>query len=195
MHIKSTNEITVKVTSSKTELISILENKNFIPGRTFSLDDYYFIPMDLNINNTSTRDILSKAVIIRVFSENNTDIKIIIYKIKKFDENGDILNQKSINCTITNIEEAKDLLTAIGYREIMNIKENNIIYSKNKLELAVKEVINGDILIEVETEPHTEFDTIDKLKAIISNLEIPILPNEFFIKKAEIELDKILNRN
>ena len=77
----------------------------------------------------------------------------------------------------------------------MNIKEDNVIYSKNKLELAVKEVINGDILIEVETEPNTEFDTIKNLQTTISNLGIPILPNEFFIKKAEIELDKILNRN
>ena len=29
---------------------------------------------------------------------------------------------------------------------------------------------------------------------LISNLELPILPNKFFIKKAEIELNKILNR-
>ena len=195
MHIKTTNEITVKITSSKKDLLSILKSKNFIPGRTFSLDDYYFIPNDLNINNTSTRDILSKAIIIRNIFENNEYIKKITYKIKNFDETGNILNQKSINCTITDIQEAKDLLIAIGYKEIMNIKENNVIYSKNKLELAVKEVINGDILIEVETEPNTEFDTIDKLKSTISKLEIPILPDEFFIKKAEIELNKILNRN
>ena len=184
MHIKTTNEITVKITSSKKDLLSILKSKNFIPGRTFSLDDYYFIPNDLNINNTSTRDILSKAIIIRNIFENNEYIKKITYKIKNFDETGNILNQKSINCTITDIQEAKDLLIAIGYKEIMNIKENNVIYSKNKLELAVKEVINGDILIEVETEPNTEFDTIDKLKSTISKLEIPILPDEFFIKKS-----------
>lgn len=195
MHIKPTNEITVKVTGTKKELISILEEKNFIPGRTFSLDDYYFIPNNLDINNTSTRDILTKAIIIRDIFENNIYIKKMAYKIKHFDKNGNILEQKSINCTITNIEEAKDLLTAIGYKEIMNIKEYNIIYSKNKLELAIKEVINGDILIEVETEPNTEFNTIDKLKTTISNLELPILPNQFFIKKAEIELNKILNRN
>jgi len=195
MHIKPTNEITVKVTSSKKELISILESKNFTSGRTFSLNDYYFIPNNLDINNTSTREILAKAIIVRDIFENNEYIKKITYKIKNFDDNGNILNQKSINCNITNIEEAKDLLTAIGYKEIMNIKENNVVYSKNKLELAVKEVINGDILIEVETEPNTEFDTIDKLKLTVSNLEIPILPNEFFIKKAEIELNKILNRN
>jgi len=194
MHIKPTNEITVKVTSSKKELISILEAKNFTPGRTFSLDDYYFIPNNLDISNTSTRDILAKAIIIRDIFENNEYIKKITYKIKNFDEKGNILNQKSINCTISDIQEAKDLLNAIGYKEIMNIKEDNVVYSKNKLELAIKEVINGDILIEVETEPNTEFDTIEKLKTTISNLELQILPNEFFIKKAEIELDKILNR-
>jgi len=194
MNIKPTNEITVKVTCSKKELISILESQNFKPGRIFSLDDYYFIPNDLDINNTSTRNILTKAILIRNIFENDEYIKKITYKIKNFDENGNILNQKSISCTITDIQEAKDLLTAIGYKEIMNIKEDNVIYSKNKLELAVKEVINGDILIEVETEPNTDFDTIEKLKTVVSNLQLPLLPNEFFIKKAEIELNKVLNR-
>lgn len=73
----------------------------------------------------------------------------------------------------------------------MNIKENDIIYYKDDLELAIKDIENGDILIEVETT--SNYDTVDKLKKEILKLQLPIQPNQYFIKKAEIELEKILN--
>ena len=76
----------------------------------------------------------------------------------------------------------------------MNIKENDIIYYKNNFELALKFVKNGDLLIEIETEENTEWDTIDKIKKIIDELDLPIEKNNYFIKKAENELNKILKR-
>ena len=42
MSVKDTNEITVKVISSKEKLITNLEQKVFTSGRRFTLDDYYF---------------------------------------------------------------------------------------------------------------------------------------------------------
>lgn len=192
MDIKNNNEITVKSIVSKEELISILIQKGFTSGRTFSLDDYYFVPSNLDIKNSSTREIISKCIIIRNIFDDNMFKKKITYKIKEFNDNGDILSQKAINCDIYDIEQAKLLLEAIGYKQIMNIKEDNIIYFKDDLELAIKDIKNGDILIEIETKPNSNFDTIYKLKNAITDLEIPIVPNEFFIKKAEIELNKIL---
>lgn len=194
MVVKDNNEITVKVISSKEKLIAVLKQKGFTSGRIFTLDDYYFIPNELDVENLTTREIISKCIIIRNIFDDNVYKKKITYKIKKFDNNGDILSQKAINCDIYDIEQAKMLLEAIGYHQIMNIKEDNIIYYKGNLELAIKDIKNGDILIEIETEPNSDFDTIDKLKKVIINLEIPIENNEFFIKKAEIELNKILSR-
>ena len=195
MAVKDTNEITVKVISTKEELITNLEQKGFTSGRTFTLDDYYFIPNELNIKETSTREIIAKCIIIRNIFDNNEYKKKITYKIKEFNNNGDILSQKAINCDIYDIEQAKLLLNAIGYYQIMNIKEDNIVYFKDNLELAIKDIKNGDILIETEIVPNSNLDTIDKLKNAVTNLEIPILPNEFFIKKAEIELSKILKKD
>lgn len=192
---KNNNEITVKITSSKEKLIEILKEKGFQKGRTFTLDDYYFIPKEFDLESMSTRDIISKSVIIRNIFSNNVYRKIITYKIKDIDHNGDILSQKSINCDIYDIEQAKSLLKAIGYYQIMNIKEDNIVYYKDNLELAIKDIKDGDILIEIETEPNSNFDTIEKLKKAVINLNLPVLPNKFFIKKAEIELNKILSRN
>ncbi len=76
----------------------------------------------------------------------------------------------------------------------MNIKENDIIYYKGNFELALKFVEKGDFLIEIETKENTEWNTIDKIKKIIDRLDLPIESNNYFVKKAENELNKILKR-
>lgn len=194
MSIKEENEITVKVICSKNELLKSLVDKGFKEGRTFSLEDYYFIPNNLDIENMTTRDIVSKSVIIRYIVNERKIRQVITFKIKDINDNDDIINQQAINCDIYNIEEAKKLFEIIGYYEIMNIKENDIVYSKNGLELALKFINNGEILIEIETKPNTEWDTIEKIKNIISTLELPIEKDKYFVKKAENELNRILGR-
>ena len=194
MSSKESNELTIKVISTKEELIKILTDKEFKKGREFSLDDYYFIPNNIDKDKLSTREILSKAIIIRYIVDEDKIIQKITFKRKNIDEKGNILTQNAINCDITDINDAKRLFEAIGYSEIMNIKENDIIYYKNNFELALKLVKNGDLLIEIETEENTEWDTIDKIKKIIDELDLPIEKNNYFIKKAENELNKILKR-
>ena len=61
-----------------------------------------------------------------------------------------------------------------------------------KFELAIKNVINGDNLIEVETDDKCE--TIEKLIEKINKINIPINIDNYFVKKAEIELEKILTK-
>lgn len=191
---KEENEITVKVLCSENELLDCLIKQGFKEGRTFSLDDYYYIPSELDIQNMTTREILSKAIILRYIVDDGKIIQKITFKVKKIADNGDIISQKAINCDILNIEDAKKLFESLDYYEIMNIKENDIIYYKNKFELAIKFIENSDILIEIETESNTEWDTIEKIKTIISEMKLPIEKGEYFIKKAENELNKILNR-
>ena len=52
---------------------------------------------------------------------------------------------------------------------------------------------NSNFLIEKETvEDNPKLNTIDKLKEKISKLQIPINMDDYFVKKAEIKLNKIL---
>ena len=160
----------------------------------FRLDDTYFIPKDLKLNKTNIRYILSKAVLVRDITDEISDekTKLITFKIKEFDENGKILNQESVNCKIYDIEDAKKLLKAIGYKEIMNIIEDDVVYEKEGFEIAVKDIKNGDKLIEIETTDNEELDTIEKLIKKVNELEIPIYTDNYFVKKAEVELEKII---
>lgn len=158
------------------------------------MDDYYFVPNNLDINKLPAREVLSKAIIIRYIIDDGKIIQKITFKRKNIDEEGNILSQDSINCDILNIEDAKRLFKSIGYSEIMNIKENDIRYYKDDFELTLKFVKNGDLLIEIETEENTEWNTIDKIKKIIELIDLPIEKDNYFVKKAENELNKIMKR-
>lgn len=196
MGIKESNEITVKIKVKLDKFYKLVEEKGFKVVNKFSMDDTYFIPKTLKLETMSTREILSKAVLIRDIKSGISDriTKKITFKIKNFDECGNILSQESINCDILNIEDAKKLLRAIGYKEIMNIKEDDVVYEKDGFELAIKDINNGDKLIEVEIEENNDFDTVEKLIKKVNELEIPIYTDNYFVKKAEIELDKVLDR-
>ena len=196
MSLKENNEITVKIKVSLDKFYKIIEEKDFKIAHKFSMNDAYFIPETLNLNKMSTREILSKAILVREIKGKTSGkiIKKITFKIKNFDDNGNILSQEAVNCDIKDIEDAKKLLKAIGYREVMCIKEDDVVYEKDGLQLAIKDIKNGHNLIEIETEDNDDLNTIDKLIQKINKLDIPIYTDNYFVKKAEIELDKVLGR-
>lgn len=192
MSVKEANEITIKVTCSNEQLIKHLTEKGFSEGRKFTLDDYYLIPKKLKLEELTTRDILSKAVIIRYIVDDGLIIQKITFKKKNIDSNGEILSQKAINCDVLDYKAGIKLFNELGYYEIMNLKESDVIYYKDKLELAIKFIENSSTLIEIETDEN--FETIGELKKLVVNLEIPMEKDNFFVKKAENELNKILKR-
>ena len=114
----------------------------------------------------------------------------ITYKTKNIASNGDIIQQNKYDCKIFDINEGRKLLTALGYKELFTIKEETITYYNNRINVDIKSVEDGDILLELET--NKELDTIDKLKQEIKNLDIPIDESDFFVKKAERKLKDLL---
>ena len=196
MSLKKSNEITVKIKGNLKEFYKIIESKNFKIVDKFSMNDSYFIPEKLKLSEMSTRKILSNAILIRDIRDkiSGETVKKITFKIKQFDEDGNIVNQSAINCNVYEDEESKKLFEAIGYKQIMNIYEEDIVYEKDGFQLAIKDIKNGEKLIEVETEESEELNTIDKLIKKINEINIPIYTDNYFVKKAEIELDKILGR-
>ena len=189
------NEITVKLKCNIEEISEKLEKNNFTVVEKFYLHDKYFIPKALNLKNLTSREILSKAILLRNFDEEIPNIKQykFTFKRKQIDNDGTILKQDKVECEIANIEDGEKFLKAIGYTEIINIKEHDIVYEKNGLKIALIDIENGDKLIEVETvDDNKELDTIEKVKQKIEKLNIPIDESNYFVKKAEIKLEKIL---
>lgn len=195
MEKKNSNEITVKIKGDINELYNDIKNKGFKNIDHFNLDDTYFIPKDLKLEGMTTREILSKAVLIRQVTYDYKIVKLITFKKKEFDDKGNILNQQNIECNILDLNEAKKLLDAMGYKEIMRIVENDLVFRKDDVQFAVKDIVNGDKLIEMELGFNKSFDTLKQIEEKLKELDLPVYTDNFFVKKAEIELDKILKRS
>ena len=190
MPIKQENEITIRILCSKEELIKHLEEKGLKKGRIFRLDDHYLIPKTLKIEELTVREILSKAVIIRNIDNDGKKVNKITFKKKNINENGEIVSQTATSCEVIDYTEGIKLFEELGYYEIMNIIEDDIIYYNDNIELAIEDIYNGDLLIETET--NKNITTIEELKKIIENLEIPFEKENYFVKKAEERLRGIL---
>ena len=193
MPIKQENEITIRILCSKEELIKHLEEKGLKKGRRFRLDDHYLIPKILKLEELTVREILSKAVIVRNIDNDGEIVNKITFKKKNINEKGDIVSQTAISCKVFDYTEGIRLFEELGYYEIMNIIENDIIYYNDNIELAIKDINNGDLLIETET--NKNITTIEELKEIIESLEIPFEKDNYFVKKAEETLGKVLDKS
>ena len=193
MGFKEENEITVRVQCSEEELKKILNKDKFILNNEYYAKDIFMIPQNIDISKVTTREILSKAVLLREFQGISSDkhkMKIT-FKHKKINEKGEILQQNSINCEVTNIQDAKKIFNCIGYKEIMMIKERHFSYNKNEFKIIVKILSKNNILIEAET--NEKYRTIEDLKKAINNTNIPFDDTNYFVKKAEEKLEKIKN--
>ena len=188
MSVEKNNEITVKVNGSFDEVIKILVSNGFKITDKFSCEDIYFIPKEIDINKMAIRDIIKNAVIIRSVRKD----KVLVFKKKEIDKDGNIISQEKIECDILNIEDAKRFIKAIGYKEIMEIAEDDVCYSKDGFGLILKNVRNGDNLIEVETKEEEGLKLVEDLKKKMLELNLPIDTSNFFVKKAEIELEKTI---
>lgn len=194
------NEITVKISCSLEEMYNDLENKGFEIVDKYYLEDIYYIPKEIDIRKQPIRKILSKYVLIRNITQfvpdkfiDNYNLFTITYKSKNISEDGTIIEQNKKDCIIEDIEQGKEIIKVLEYKDIMTIREKTIVYCKNELKLAIKNVENGDNLIEIETiEDNPELDTTDKLKEKINELHIDIDTKDYFVQKAEIELNRIL---
>lgn len=188
------NEITVRIKCKIKEICELLEYKSFKLLEKYIMTDTYFINKELDIKSISCREILSTAILLRDITELIPKRKVakLTFKNKQIDKKGNILRQSKVDCEILNVETGKAFIKAIGYKELMSIEERDIVYEKDGLKIAIKDIKNGELLMEIETvEGNKQYDTIDKLKQRIEELELPIDKSNYFVKKAEIELAKI----
>lgn len=170
----------------------ILIENNFNIKEEYDLIDYYLIKKDYN-RNLDNLETLNQCVLLRNIVEKNNQTKLITYKYKEYAENGDILKQGKTNCKIESIEDAQKLFEAMGYFKIIEIKDHLTVYTNNKTELAVQEVNNKHIYIEIENKCDNQrqiYSSIDEMKQEINKYKIPIKTKDYFVKKAAIELEE-----
>ncbi len=188
----SNNEITVRAKYTDEKLDEFLSESGFRELNKYYFTDVFLIPSEINIYNNNVRDILKKAILLREAKgiTSNKNSKKITFKQKNINEDGEIISQSAIKCSIDSIEDAKKLFCAIGYREIMKIKEIHSTYEKDHFKLIIKKNIDNNYTL-IEAEINEYYKTIDELKKKINEIKECVDLSDFFIKKAEIELQRI----
>lgn len=188
--MKYEKEITVEVDLRIEELKKLLNEYNFKLMEEYDLNDIYMINKDIKKDNNYL-DMLKHCVLIRHIIEQEKEKKLITYKYKEYNENGEIVKQGKTNCSINSVEEAKELLNNLNYEEIIEINDHMLIYSNNIDEIAVQCVNNKHIYIEIEDKCNyidKEYQSEEEMKEVIKRYNIPIKNNDYFVKKAEIEM-------
>lgn len=194
------NEITVRIKCSLDEMYNILKNKGFNIVDKYNLEDIYYIKKDCKVKEQLIGKLLERYILIRKITQfvpsefkDSYNIDLLVLKNKDIALDGTIKNQQKKECEIQSIEQGKEFIEALGYKQLIVIREKTLVYGRGELKLAIKDIENGENLIEIETvENFPELDSIEKIKKKINELQIPIDTNDYFVKKAEIELKKIL---
>lgn len=188
-------EITVKVNCSYEELNNELLEKGFEIKEIYELNDDYMIDSSININSIKKLEVLQKCILIR----NIVGIKkMLLYKYKKYANNGDILVQGKVECPVEDIQKAKNFMEAINYKLLFNIYDKCIVYTNDQTELIVQLVNDKYIFIEMESKGeyiNHEFDNIGEMIKHLDKYNLPYSKDSYFIKKAELILDEIKKNN
>ena len=192
--MKKEIEITVRVNVSYEKLEEELKQNNFIKKEEYIVNDSYLINSSINITDMKSLDILKKCVLVRDIVG---ILKQLLYKYKKYDSNGDIIEQGKIKCPVTDINKAMEFMNAIGYEKLFDIHDKCIVFANDKTELVVQLVNDKYIFIEMESEPqyiNGKYENVDELKDDICSYNLSIDKSNFFVKKAELILNETLNR-
>lgn len=192
--MKKEIEITVRVNVSYEKLEEELKQNNFIKKEEYIVNDSYLINSLINITDMKSLDILKKCVLVRDIVG---ILKQLLYKYKKYDNNGNIIEQGKIKCPVTDINKAMEFMNAIGYEKLFNIYDKCIVFANDKTELVVQLVNDKYIFIEMESEPqyiNRKYENEDELKDDICSYNLSIDKSNFFVKKAELILNETLNR-
>lgn len=192
--VNNSNEVTLRIIGDMDAFRNNLQEKGYVETEHFILYDIFMIPEFLEIEKLSTREIISKAIIIRKVEDiaNNEIRRDVSYKMKKFNDKGEILEQKSTRLKVLDCKEAERFMQAIGYKKLMNITEEDYSYKRNEIIITTKDVKNGDKMIEMETQlDNEEMNTIEKLIEKLKLEEFHLDFEDCFVKKAEVELNKL----
>lgn len=192
--MKFEKEITVEVDATLNEIKLILKNKGFKIKVEYDVNDIYMINKNDKKGNNYL-DLLKRCILIRNVIEKNKNTKKLTYKYKEYNDNKDIIKQGKIDCCIDSIENAQQLFEALNFEKLINISDHILVYSNGVDEFAVQSVNNKHIYIEIEEKcNYTEkfYQTIDEMIDVIKKYNIPIKYEDYFVKKAEVELKEIL---
>ncbi len=190
--MKEEKEITVEVSYTLKELIEILNKNNFKLKQTYDVNDIYMIDKNY-LKEKDPLKLLNHSLLLRHIILENREKKLITNKQKIYNDKKEIIKQSKIDLKVYSIKEAKDFFETINYQELIKINDHLLVYANKEDELCIQMVNDKHIYIEIENNCsfiNKVYDNIEEMKKVFKKYNIKIKDNNYFVKKAEIELNE-----
>lgn len=142
-------EITLKVNNTLEDSIELLESNDFKMIRKSEVYDIYMTQYFEELKNDNIEYILSKSLLLRYLKENGKEYSKITYKDKAY-ENNNIISEEKINLNCEDLDTAKKLFTALGFKELIKVKYEVTVMAKDEIEFAFQKVDGLGLLVEYE---------------------------------------------
>ena len=184
--IMNEREITVKLKWELDEAKVYFVNAGIPLVESFVTKDIYLIKKEADINKMSNLDILSSCLIVRecIGNEHN---KQLIYKDKKYDEYGNIIESTKYSCDVEDIDKTYELLTHVGFKECFRYEQECLAYANKDVDILLQYVPELGLFAELENNNKS----INQLISDLDGLNIPYYENDYFVKKASLMLDDV----
>lgn len=183
-------EVTLKVNSTLEEIDTNLKKQGFNIIRKSRIEDKYMCSESYVLNKNNILDVLNHSVLLRYLCVDNKEtFKKITYKNKIY-ENNTVISEEKINVNVDNLLNAERLLNAVGFKKLVDVNYDVIVYQKDKLEFCFQNVENLGILLEYENEKDFEGKTNEEILSCKKNMveEIKkyglLVDDDYDIKKA-----------
>lgn len=189
--MKMENEITVEVDTDFNSLDKLLKEHGFEVKKECDLNDIYMIRKEDKTGDYLT--MLSKCILLRHSFNKDFDKKRLSYKYKEYNDHMELIKDGKIEVIIDDIDKAKQLLEVFNFEELLRIYDHMYIYVSDKDEFAVQVVNNKHIYIEIENKcniVNRTYQSQDEMKQVFIDNNIPIKENNYFVRKALIELEE-----
>ena len=178
-------EILVELYDSIDDAKKILENFEYV-GLKHTIDEYYYDPKRDDLKPDKDNQI---SHCLRLRSKNNE--YYITYKDDVFD-NGKWLYSNEYETKIDSIDMIKEIFNRLGLKKFIEIDNKKEIYKTDKYEIALENVKDLGVFMEVEYCTNDDVDIISVKKEIqdfIDSLNINV-SEELNIGKPEMYLHK-----
>lgn len=187
------NEITVLVNSELNDIKEYLSNLGFKVMEEYCVNDIYMINK-CYVDNEHSLELLKKCVLIRNIIDESGSKKFLTYKYKEYNDKEEIIKQGKINFKVDSIDNSKKLLEALNFEKLISINDNLTVYSNGVDEIVLQYVNNKHVYIEIEDKCNyidKKYSSIEEMIDVIKKYNIPIKDDNYFVKKAYIELSEV----
>lgn len=187
------NEITVLVNSELNDIKEHLSDLGFKVMEEYCVNDIYMINK-CYVDNEHSLELLKKCVLIRDIIDESGSKKFLTYKYKEYNDKEEIIKQGKINVKVDSIDNSRKLLEALNFEKLISINDNLTVYSNGVDEIVLQCVNNKHIYIEIEDKCNyidKKYNSIEEMIDVIKKYNIPIKDDNYFVKKAYIELSEV----